>query len=185
MFTFVENADEIVKFPNVNSETDLCKAIIDPDFQATLQNIFVSSAVMFRSYEELLTTFFPEPQCQKLTFKLPTSILSGLHLYEKFPRILAMFINKHLKFKSVCTVFYNNGTAPNLPQIFLPTLQLFNQIFLSVQTAPPNNRVKRGSFNRFFLIRFRRCRRTTEDFRVLYSSRTSNGQLSDRQSQCN
>ena len=112
MFTFVENVDDEVKFPNVNSVIDFCKAIVDPDFQATLQNIFVSSAVMFKSYEELLTTFFPEPPCQKLTFKLPTSILPGLHLYEKFPRILALFINKHLKFKSVCTVFLNKDTAP-------------------------------------------------------------------------
>ena len=59
MFSFVENADDFVHFPNVNSKTDFCKAIIDPDFKATLQNIFVSSAVMFGTYEELLTTFFP------------------------------------------------------------------------------------------------------------------------------
>ena len=84
MFSFVENADDFVHFPNVNSKTDFCKAIIDPDFKATLQNIFVSSAVMFGTYEELLTTFFPEPTCQKLTFNLPTSatfnkLIFGLH----------------------------------------------------------------------------------------------------------
>ena len=112
MFSFVENVDDFVHFPDVNSKTDFCKAIIDPDFKATLQNIFVSSAVMFGTYEELLTTFFREPACQKLTFNLPTSIQSGLHLYEKFPQILAKFINKLLKIKSVCTVFYNNKTAP-------------------------------------------------------------------------
>ena len=150
VFTFVENANEFVAFPNVNSETELCKAIIDPDFKSTLQNIYVSSAIMFSNYEELLTTFFPEPSCQKLTFNMPTSSQLGLPLYVKFSRILAMFINKHLKLKSACIMFGNDEIAPVLPDIFVPTLKLFNQIFLSIQAAPPKNRVKRGSFNRFF-----------------------------------
>ena len=130
--------------------TDYCKAIVDPDFRAALQNIFVSSAVMFQSYEKLLETFFPEPPCQKLTFKLPDSILPGLHLYEKFPRILALFTNKHMKFKSVCTVIENGDRSLDLPENFLPTLQLFNQICNSGVETPTHTRFKRGSFNRFF-----------------------------------
>jgi hypothetical protein len=61
MFTFVQNKIEAVEFPNVNSETDFCEAIIDPSIKANLENIFISSAVMFKNYEELLETFFPQP----------------------------------------------------------------------------------------------------------------------------
>ena len=61
-----------------------------------------------------------------------------------------MFINKHLKFGSICTIFENNNTAPNPPLIMQPPLKMFNQIFLSLQTDIPKKRVKRGSFNRFF-----------------------------------
>jgi hypothetical protein len=150
MFTFIQSQNDEVKFPNVNSISDFCKAIIDPDIKATPENIFVSSAVMFKNYEELLTTFFPQPACQKFTFKLPTSILPALHLYKMFPRVLSMLMNKHLKFGSVCTIFENDNTAPNLPPNFLPTLQIFNQIFLTVQTATLKTRIKRGSFNRVF-----------------------------------
>ena len=137
-------------FPNVNSKTDFCKAVIDPDFRSTLQNILVSSAALFHNYEDLLQTFFPEPSCQQFIFNIPTSIQSGLHLYKKLPRILAMFINKHLKIQSACTVFEHNKTALALPPIFIPTLTLFNKIFLSVQASPPKRRTKRGSFNLFF-----------------------------------
>ena len=150
VFTFVENVNEAVAFPNVNSKTDLCKAVIDQDFKSTLQNIYVSSALMFSNYENLLATFFPEPLCQMLTFNMPASIQLGMPLYVKYPRILAKFINKHLKLKSACIMLGNDATAPVLPDIFIPTLKLFNQIFLSVQPAPPKKRVKRGSFNRFF-----------------------------------
>ena len=51
MYTYIENDNGEISFPNVNSITDHCKAIIDPDFRAALQNIFVSSAVMFQHYE--------------------------------------------------------------------------------------------------------------------------------------
>ena len=84
MYTYVENDNGEILFPNVNSMTDYCKAVVDPDFRAALQNIFVSSAVMFQSYEKLLETFFPEPPCQKLTFTLPDSILPGLHFMKNF-----------------------------------------------------------------------------------------------------
>jgi hypothetical protein len=48
-------------------------------------------------------------------------------------------------------MFGNDAAAPVLPDIFIPTLNLFNQIFLSVQPAPLQNRVRRSSsFNRFF-----------------------------------
>jgi hypothetical protein len=80
MFTFIQSQNDEVKFPNVNSISDFCKAIIDPDIKATPENIFVSSAVMFKNYEELFKKKFPQPACQMFTFKLPSSILPGLHL---------------------------------------------------------------------------------------------------------
>ena len=61
-----------------------------------------------------------------------------------------MFTNKLLQFKSICTVIENGDTSLDLPENFLPTLQLFNQIFLSVHATPIHTRFKRGSFNRFF-----------------------------------
>ena len=152
MFTFIQSQNDEVKFPNVNSISDFCKAIIDPDIKATPENIFVSSAVMFKNYEELFKKKFPQPACQMFTFKLPSSILPGLHLYKMFPRVLSMFMNEHLKFRSVCTIFENEDTAPNLPSNMQPTLKIFNQIFLSVQTATLRKRIKRRSFNVFFNI---------------------------------
>ena len=79
----MENSNEAVAFPNVNSKTDLCKALIDQDFKSILQNIYVSSALMFHNYEDLLETFFPEPLCQMLKFNMPASIQLGMPLYVK------------------------------------------------------------------------------------------------------
>ena len=82
---------------------------------------------------------------------MPNSIQINMPLYAKFPRILAKFINRHLKVKYACIMFGNDAAAPVLPGIFIPTLNFFNQIFLSVQPAPLQNRVRRSSsFNRFF-----------------------------------
>ena len=59
----------------------------------------------------------------------------NMPLYEKFPRVLAKFINRHLKVKYACIMFQNDAAAPVLPDVFIPTLELFNQIFISVQPA--------------------------------------------------
>ena len=80
VLTFVENANQAVDFPNVNSETSLCKVVIDSDFRSTLQNIYMSSAIMFQNYENLLETFFPEPLCQILSFNIPDSIHINIYM---------------------------------------------------------------------------------------------------------
>jgi hypothetical protein len=150
MFTFLQNKIEAVEFPNVNSETNFCIAKIDPAIKANIENIFISSAMMFENYEELLQTFFPKPICQIFNFELPASILQGIHLYEMFSRTLAMFINKHLQYEAVCAVFIHDTNAPALPSEMQPTLQLFNQIFLTIKPTALGKRIKRSSFNRFF-----------------------------------
>ena len=80
VYTFVDNGNQDVDFPNINSETKLCKVEIDADFRSTLQNIYMSSALMFKNYENLLETFFPEPLCQILSFNIPDSIHINIYM---------------------------------------------------------------------------------------------------------
>jgi hypothetical protein len=115
-----------------------------------IENIYMTSGVMFKNHEKLLITFFPQPKCQLFTFKFPSSLQPGLKFYKQFPRILSVFINKHLEFKSISLVFVNSATAPSLPQIFHPPLKVFNEIFTSLKSKISNKRTKRGAFNRFF-----------------------------------
>ena len=104
---------------------------------------------MFSNYEHLLETYFPKPLCQTLKFNFPQQIVIHMPLYKKFPRVLAKFLNANLKVPSTCILFESDATAQALPAVFTPALNLFNQIFRSVQSFP-RNRIKRDLFTRFF-----------------------------------
>ena len=147
-FVIVDRGKKVF-FLDVNGNQEMCKVKIDLDFLSTLQNIYVSTASMFSNYEHLLETYFPKPLCQTLKFNFPQQIVIHMPLYKKFPRILAKFLNANLKVPSTCILFESDATAQALPAVFTKALNLFNQIFGSVQSFP-RNRVKRDSFTRFF-----------------------------------
>ena len=117
VFSFIANGSQSVNFPAVNSDTSLCKVKIDNDFKSTLQNIYASTAIMFQNFESLLKTLFPQPLCQLLKFNMSKLIQLNMPLYEKFPRVLAKFINRHLKVQYACIMFQNDAAAPVLPDV--------------------------------------------------------------------
>ena len=149
VFTYLEGHIASITFHNINSNVKNCVAIVDHHFQETIENVYYNTSVLMQQYENTIRTFFPSPNCQLLTFNLPDNFLQDLALYSTFPKSLALFLNRHTKFKSVCTVLGHNKTAENLPQQFEPTLKLFNQIFTStfnvtsVASAPS----KQNKFN--------------------------------------
>ena len=148
VYTFVDRG-QTMKFLNVNSNVFKCKVRIDMDFLSTWRNVYVGTATMFASYEHLLETYFSKPPCQTLKFNFPQEIVANMPLYNKFPRVLAKFLNANLRVHSTCILFENEATAQPMPVVFTKALNLFNQVFGSVQSFP-RTRVKRDTFSRFF-----------------------------------
>jgi hypothetical protein len=138
-----------IKFFPINNELPTCIVKIDLDYLEIWRNLYEATATIFANYEYLLETFFPKALCQNLKFQYPIDIVNNFPLYDKFPKLLAKFLNAHLKIPATCILLKHEASGRPMPSFFDEPLQLFSRIFESVPNYS-RNRVKRDSFSRFF-----------------------------------
>ena len=92
-----------------------------------LRNVYSGAVLLFHKYEEILQTIFPEPPCPIFSFNLPLKLQSSV--YEKYPRILSIFLNSQLKIKTICCILTHDTSSPGLPVEFNVILKRFIQPF--------------------------------------------------------
>ena len=138
-----------IKFFPINNDYPTCTVKIDLDYLSIWRNIYVGTATIFANFEHLLQTFFPKTLCQTLKFQFPIDIVNDFPLYDKFPKILAKFLNANLKIPATCILLENEASGRPMPSLFGVPLKLFSRIFESVPDYP-RTRVRRDSFSRFF-----------------------------------
>ena len=116
IYHMVEQSDGSVVFSDINDETVHCAAHVSEPFLNNLLNIYIGTGVVFNHFERLIESFFPDPNCQILSFNIPDHLQTDM--YELYPRIMAVLLNGYTKESLHCTYFVHNLTSPAMPSLF-------------------------------------------------------------------